>query len=191
MGGFGMEWFPQLQMGWLNGWLPLLFLALTDGLLFWVFPKKVVKRLFERSGWSHRQITLTVIGKLFAVVCVVLVILSPLKVGSSVFYLGLLVIIFSAAGLAWALLDYRYTPMDEPVVRGIYRLSRHPQILMSSFFLLGACLAVGSWTAILLLLITRLFSHPSLVAEEEACLRLYGERYQAYRDRTPRYFIFF
>jgi len=50
-------------------------------------------------------------------------------------------------------------------------------------------LAIGSWVALLVLIMSRLFQHPAVVAEEEACLRHYGDLYLKYMQRTPRYFL--
>jgi protein-S-isoprenylcysteine O-methyltransferase Ste14 len=165
-------------------------LALTDGILFLVFPKEVVTRLFDRSGWKRQQVVLTVLGKLCAVACLVLLFFTPLKIGSVVFVIGAVVVALGLAGLVKALFDFRNTPPGEPVERGLYTISRHPQIVMSSFVLLGGCIAIGSWAALLMLLSARLFSHFGIVAEEEMCLKQYGEAYQAYMERVPRYFLF-
>jgi protein-S-isoprenylcysteine O-methyltransferase Ste14 len=186
-----MEWIPEISIGWLNGWIPLALLALTDGILFLVFPKEVVTRLFDRSGWTQRQVVFTVIGKLCALVCLVMLILSPLKIGSGVFIVGIVVVVIGLSGLAKALFDFRNTPLGEPVSQGLYTLSRHPQIVMSSVVLLGGCIAIGSWLATLMLLLARIFSHFGILAEEEICLQQYGEAYQSYMERVPRYFVFF
>jgi len=186
-----MEWIPDLRIGWLNGWIPLGVLVLTDGILFLVFPKEVVARLFDRSGWNQRQIVFTVIGKLCAFVCLATLIFTPLKIGSAVFVIGIVVVVLGLMGLAKALFDFRNTPPGEPVARGIYNVSRHPQIVMSSLVLLGGCIAIGSWLALLMLLAARLFSHFGILAEEEVCLQQYGDAYRAYMKRVPRYFAFF
>lgn len=186
-----MEWIPDFRIGLLNGWIPLGLLVLTDGILFLIFPKNVVTRLFDRSGWTQRQIVFTVIGKLSALVCLVMLILTPLKIGSAVFVLGAFVVALGLIGLAKALFDFRTTPPGEPVTKGLYNLSRHPQIVMSSVVLMGGCIAIGSWSALLMLMVARLFSHYGILAEEEICLQQYGESYQAYMKRVPRYFVFF
>ncbi|MGC9350321.1 MAG: methyltransferase family protein [Anaerolineae bacterium] len=186
-----MTWMPELGLGWLNGWVALALLGLTDGVLFLVFPKDVVERLFDRSGWTQRQVVLTVLSKLCAVVCLVLLILTPLKVGSPVFFIGMGVVAVGLGGLVKALLDFRRTPPDEPVERGIYRISRHPQIVMSSIVLLGGCIAIGSWSAVLALLAARVLGHFSILAEEEVCLQQYGAAYREYMERVPRYLLFF
>lgn len=186
-----MAWTLDLRLGWLNGWIPLALLALTDGVLFLAFPRDVVTRLFDRSGWSRKQTVFTVAGKLCALVCLGLLIFTPLKVGSPVFVVGAVVVVLGLAGLAKALFDFRNTPPGEPVTRGLYTLSRHPQIVMASVVLLGACIAVGSWPALVMLGAARVLSHFGILAEEEVCLRCYGEAYRAYMQRVPRYFVFF
>jgi protein-S-isoprenylcysteine O-methyltransferase Ste14 len=186
-----MELVPDLRIGWLNGWLALILLCLTEGILFLVFPKKVVARLFDRSGWSQKQIAFTIAGKLCALVCLVLITLTPLKVGSLVFMIGVILITFGLIGLIKALFDYKNTSLDEPVIRGLYRVSRHPQIVMASVVLLGACIAIGSYPALVMLAVARLLSHLGIVAEEEICLKQYGDAYHAYLKRVPRYFVFF
>jgi protein-S-isoprenylcysteine O-methyltransferase Ste14 len=186
-----MELIPDLRIGWLNGWLTLVLLGLIEGILFLVFPKKVVARLFDRSGWSQKQITFTIAGKLCAFVCLVLIFLTPLKVGSPVFMIGTFLIALGLIGLIKALFDYRNTQLDEPVTCGLYRVSRHPQIVMASVVLLGACIAIGSWPALIMLVAARLLSHLGIVAEEEICLKQYGDAYRAYLKRVPRYFVFF
>lgn len=186
-----MERMPALRIGWLNGWIILLLLPLTDGILFAIFPKAVVTRLFDRSGWSQKQIVFTVLGKLCALVCLALIILTPLKIGSHVFVIGLVVAALGVIGLAKALFDFRNTPLNEPVTRGMYRISRHPQIVMSSVVLLGACIAIGSWPALIMLAAARVLSHFGILAEEEVCLKQYGDSYRAYMERVPRYFVLF
>lgn len=182
-----MELLPRMAFGWLNGWLLLALLGLTDGILFLIFPREVVARLFDRSGWSDRQIVLTVIGKLFALACLFLIIFTPLKIGSPVFVTGVIIVVLGLTGLVKALVDFRNATPDGPVTRGIYRVSRHPQILMSSLVILGVCIAVGSWLAVLFLVLARVFGHFSIVAEEEVCLEQYGESYRLLRPDTIQY----
>ncbi len=186
-----MEWMPALRIGWLNGWLALALLCLTDGILFLVFPKDVVARLFDRSGWSQKQVAFTVAGKLCALGCLTLIVLTPLKVGSYVLGVGAVLVAVGLLGMIKALFDFKNTPLGEPVTRGLYKVSRHPQTVMSSLVILGTCIAMGSWLALVLLAAARLLEHLGILAEEEVCLKQYGEAYRAYLERTPRYFVFF
>ena len=186
-----MEWLTEMELGLLDGWLALVLLVLTDGILFLVFPKKVVARLFDRSGWSQKQRAFTIAGKLCALVCLALIVFTPLKVGSLVFMIGAALVVVGLIGLVKALFDFKNPPLDEPVTRGLYRVSRHPQTVMSAVVLLGTCVAIGSWPALILFIAARVLSHWGIVAEEEICLKQYGEAYRAYLKRVPRYFVFF
>ena len=185
-----MEFLPDFRLGWLNGWLLLALLVLTDGVLFLAFRKNTVTRLFDRSGWTRMQIVITVIGKLLALVTVLMIVFTPLKLGSYVFIIGTIFVGLGLIGLVKALLDFNNSPSDQPVTQGIYRVTRHPQILASSFVILGCTIAVGLWLALCLFVVARVFLHANLVAEEEVCLREYGEAYGDYMKQVPRYLFF-
>ena len=104
-----MELFPALQIGWLNGWLFMGILYSIFGVLLLVFPKEVVRQLYERSGWSRRQRGLVLMGKLMALVLFPLIIFTPLKIGTPVFVLGTVVFALGLAGFVVALLNFRKT----------------------------------------------------------------------------------
>jgi protein-S-isoprenylcysteine O-methyltransferase Ste14 len=186
-----MELAPSLEIGWLNGWLPLALLCLVEGVLLKTSPKEVVAKLFDRSTWDQKQRTLTAIGKLFSLACLILIIFTPLRIGSSVFLLGVVLYAVGLVGLVIAILDFKNTPLDQPVSARLYSISRHPQIVMIFVLFLGMCLAIGSWPALFTLMMSRLFQHFGILAEEEACLARYGESYRTYMERVPRYFVFF
>ena len=186
-----MEFFPTLKIGWLNGWLVIVLLGVTEGILFLVFPKEVVRRLWDRSGWNQKQQAFTIAGKLCALACLVLLTLTPLKIGSLVFVVGVILTTLGLLGLIKALFDFKNTPLYEPVTQGLYLLSRHPQIVMSSLVILGGCIAIGSWLAVAFWAVARLLEHFGIVAEEEICLKQYGEAYRTYLNGVPRYFVFF
>ena len=184
-----MEFFPTLEIGWLNGWILLGVMSLAEGLLLVLSPKDIVTKLFDRSGWDKKQKAFLLIGKLFSLACLALIILTPLKLGAHVFIIGTSLYGLGLVGLVAAILDFKKTPPGQLVTRGLYRVSRHPQILALFVIFVGMCLAIGSWVALLLLILSRLFQHPTILAEEEACFRHYGDFYRAYMRRTPRYFL--
>jgi hypothetical protein len=87
-----MELFPVLELGWLNGWILLIVLYGTFGILLLAFPKAVVARLYvyNRLRWSKKQKAYHVIGKLLIIINLILIILTPLRIGSTVFILGVI-----------------------------------------------------------------------------------------------------
>jgi protein-S-isoprenylcysteine O-methyltransferase Ste14 len=159
--------------------------------LLMAFPKDVVARLFDRTGWDKKQRTFTVIGKLVSLACLVLIILTPLKISSNTFIVGMILYVLGLVGLVIAMFNFRKTPLGQPVTRGLYKVSRHPQIIALFVLFSGICFAIGSWLALLLLVMSRLFQHLGILAEEQACLRQYGDSYRAYMKRVPRYFLLF
>ena len=186
-----MQWMSLLKLGWLNGWIPLSLLVLTEGLLLALFPRKVSGRLLDRSSWSTRQKIFTVIGKAFSLVCLVLIVLTPLKTGSPLLIVGAVLYAVGLVGLVKAIFDFRHTPLGQPVTRGLYRISRNPQIVSLFLLFLGMCIAIGSWPALIALLLSKAFQHLGIMAEEEACLEQYGDAYRAYTKDVPRYLLFF
>jgi protein-S-isoprenylcysteine O-methyltransferase Ste14 len=186
-----MELFPTLEIGWLNGWLLLALEFLIQGFLILVFPKDVVSRLFDRSGWSVKQRVYLIVGKVFSLITLVLIILTPLKIQSWFFIPGLALYIVGVVGLVVAMYNFKDTPLNQPVTKGVYKISRHPQIVAQFIFLLGICIAIGSWVTVFMLLMSRILQHFSILAEEEVCLNKYGDPYKNFMERVPRYFLFF
>ncbi|MBN2085737.1 MAG: hypothetical protein JW748_10995 [Anaerolineales bacterium] len=186
-----MELFPELRLGWLNGWIALAMLVLADAILFLAFSKPVVARLWDRSQWSRKQRIFTVIGKLISLGGLILIVFTPLKIGTPVLVIGAVMAVLGLAGVIASVIDFARTPPDQPVTRGLYRISRHPQAVGAGLVLLGASIAIGSWAAVILWALGHLFGHWGILAEEEACLAQYGEPYRQYLQRVPRYFLFF
>jgi protein-S-isoprenylcysteine O-methyltransferase Ste14 len=159
--------------------------------LLWAFPKDVVARLYDKSGRTRRQKIVIYIGSLLAFIYFALIIFTPLKIGSNVFIPGIILFALGLAGFVIALFNFKNAPLDRPVTRGLYRISRHPQQLMFFISFLGICIAIGSWPALFIKIISSLFLHSRILAEEKACLERYGDSYRDYMKRVPRYFLFF
>jgi len=186
-----MELFPTLEIGWLNGWILICLLYLTYGIVLLVFPKDAVVRLYDKSGRNKRQKILIYIGSLFAFVYFVLIIFTPLKIGSNVFIPGIILFVLGLVGFVIALFNFKNAPFDQLVTGGLYRISRHPQQLMFFISFLGICVTIGSWLALLLQMISSVFLHTRILAEEKACLERYGDSYRDYMKRVPRYILLF
>ncbi len=186
-----MELTPEFNLGLLNGWLLLVFFYTVFGILLLSFPKSVVARLYDRSAWSKRQKTLSAIGKLFIFSWFALVILTPLNIGHVVFVLGGAIYLLGLFGFVLSLLNFKDTPLDQPVTKGLYRISRNPQQVSILLSYLGISIAIGSWVAVMLITIGAFMSHIRVIAEERSCLQQYGDSYRQYLEQVPRYFLFF
>jgi len=186
-----MELIPALEIGWLNGWIILCLYVLISQIWMKTFPKDVRTRLLghDRFGSNKKERVFNGIGKLLTLVCLVLIIFTPLKIGTNIFILGIILYVVGFGGFIIALFNFKNTPLDQPVTRGLYRISRHPQEFMLFILFLGICIAISSWLALFILIISKLFRHFGILAEEKYCLERYGDSYRAYMKRIPRYFL--
>jgi protein-S-isoprenylcysteine O-methyltransferase Ste14 len=186
-----MELTPALEIGWLNGWILIGLLYLTYGLVLIILPKDVVARLYDKSGRSKKHKIIIITGSFLAFVYFALIIFTPLKVTSGVFIPGMVLYVLGLAGFIIAIFNFKSVPIDKPSTIGLYKISRHPQQVMFFMTFAGACIAIGSWLALFIQIISSLFLHFRVVAEEKACLERYGDQYRRYMERVPRYFVFF
>lgn len=186
-----MELTSAPQIGLLNGWLLIALLYLSYGALLWSFPRDVVARLYDKSGRAKRQRYIIYTGGLLASIIFILSIFTPLQIGSDVFIPGMVLYGLGLTGFFVALFNFKATPHDRPATRGLYRISRNPQQVTFFITFIGVCVAMGSWLALLIQIISSLFLHTRILAEEKACLEQYGESYRKYMKNVPRYFIFF
>jgi protein-S-isoprenylcysteine O-methyltransferase Ste14 len=186
-----MDLCPKLEFGWLNGWILVGLLYSTYIIVLIVLPKDVVARLYDKSGRSKRQKVIICAGSFFAFVYFGLIIFTPLKIGSAVFIPGIILYILGLTGFVVALFNFKSAPLDQPITSGLYRLSRHPQQLMFFVTFIGICVAIGSWLALFTHMVSSLFLHSRILAEEKACLERFGDSYRSYMKHVPRYFLFF
>ena len=70
---------------------------------------------------------------------------------------------------------------------GVYRYSRNPQLVGSFVFIIGYVMLWPSWPGILWATLWVPISWLMVGGEEEHLSREFGEEYQEYCDRTPRY----
>ncbi|MHA2603061.1 MAG: methyltransferase family protein [Candidatus Thorarchaeota archaeon SMTZ1-83] len=186
-----IELFPTLEIGWLNGWNLLVVLYLAYGLLLLIFPREAVHRLYKysRSSWNRRHRAFYAVERVLLAVYLIIVIFSPLKIGSYVFPIGLVLFSFGLTGFIIALFNFKNTPLDQPVTRGLYRASRHPQIVMLFIAGCGIGIALGSLLVIFLQIIASFFGRSRILMEEKACLEQYGNSYRLYMEHVPRYVL--
>jgi len=186
-----MELTPALEVGLLNGWILICLLFLIYGILLLVFPKDVVARLYDKSGQNKRKNFIVYLRGLLTFIYFVMISFTPLKIGFNVFIPGVILFALGLAGFVVALFNFKNAPLDQLVTRGLYRISRHPQRLMFFISFLGINIAIGSWLALFIQIISSLFLHSRILAEEKACLERYGDSYRDYMKRVPRYLLFF
>jgi protein-S-isoprenylcysteine O-methyltransferase Ste14 len=86
-----------------------------------------------------------------------------------------------------AIFNIATTPPGEPFSKELYRYSRHPMTFFAFFTYIGIGLTTASWLFLLLSAVTIILQIFTTMAEERGCLEQYGDSYQEYLNRTPRW----
>ena len=186
-----MQWI-HFQIGLWNGWwFSLVWLVVVYGVTA-LYPKDVARRQFGMPEFNRTERLIAYIQFVLCFGIIVYAVFVPLKLGTAWFWTGLVIFGLGMVGYTLALASFASTPLNEPVVKGLYRISRHPIYMTSSFLAwIGVGLATASWIIILTTTVGTLLMHNSVLAEERLCLAKYGEAYRKYMQKVPRYFLFF
>ena len=186
-----MDFIPNLNVGWLNGWLPLVIYVSIQFIVTFTCPKEVKRRLIDRKGWTKTQIVMTTIGKSFTLVNIILLFFSPLIFGSVEFYIGIILYLIGIIALSIAIINFKNAPLGKPITNGFYKISRNPQLFSIYIIFLGHILMIGLWISLMILFVSIIGSHFSILGEEKRLKEQYGNSYLEYKGKVPRYFIFF
>ncbi len=186
-----MDLVPELSVGLLNGWW---FSAAYMGInmvMMAIIPKEAAKRLMTHTSKNLFEKTFLIIQMILFFGNIIFAIFVPLKLGTGWFWCGLSVFIVGMAGYVVSIMNYADTPMDQPVVRGLYRISRNPIHVSSFIALLGIGIATLSWIILLVAVAVQILMHKTTLEEERFCLEKYGDSYREYMGSVPRYLMFF
>jgi protein-S-isoprenylcysteine O-methyltransferase Ste14 len=186
-----MKLIPELKLGFLNGWIYFFFYLIVFGIVLRTCSEEVRDRLYDRSLWTKKTKIITAIGKVFSLINIILIFFGVLQIGSLEFLLGNIFYFIGLIGLVISIINYRDTPLDEPITKGLYKISRNPQMVSIYILFFGMILLIGSWISILFLSISIVCSHFSILGEEKSLEQQYGEAYLEFKREIPRYFLFF
>jgi len=77
--------------------------------------------------------------------------------------------------------------VDELIQRGPYQLTRNPQLVGGSLLVVGTVVLWPSWYALGWAVMYGVVGHLMVMTEEEHLREVYGEEYEQYSERVPRY----
>ena len=188
-----MSLVPAFELGVWNAWIFIGPALLVTFLSILLMTKKGAPggpvRAVQRACKSKMTLFVGTLSKFIYFPAVLYSIFLPLQLGSIWFYVGLPITLLGFVGTILVLVDWARTPAGQPITRGMYRYSRHPQYVTEVLLFLGVSIASASWVFLLLTIILGVgVTRPYLVKVEEAqCLGHYGAAYQEYMNRTPRW----
>ena len=185
-----MSWNLIFKMGVGNAWILMLYL-LVHPLIMLVVDKAVGRgEIWKKMGKVPYEKAHKLIFLASMVVMIIMLLYSvflPLRTGTVWFYVSLAVYIAGLLMFLTAIVNIAVTPHGQPFSRGLYRYSRHPMLVSGSITYLAVGVASGSWIFLLLSVLLIILQTSLAVAEERGCLERYGDAYQEYINRTPRW----
>jgi len=179
----------HFQIGLLNAWIGPVVSWLTVLFLLLINPK-AIGRLMDMSWYSKSD---KIASYTTLIIMIILMALSagiPLHVDSLWFYPGISLFIFGIIFNLIALYNYGTTPANKAIVTGMYKISRNPLYLSWTIVLIGMTIASQSWLFFILSITYHIPNHYLILAEERYCIETYGQTYEDYKAKVPRYFLF-
>jgi protein-S-isoprenylcysteine O-methyltransferase Ste14 len=186
-----MSLIPEFELGLWNAWIITVL-----GLILYMIPsyinKEVANKRMGEYKWSELsktdKIVMTVTHIIIMPFTIIYSFFLPLKPGTVWFYVGLPISILGIIMGFMAGVSFATAPLDEPMTRGVYRISRNPMYFSGFLEYLGIGLSGLSWVFVLCAVVLIIAFHIGVVRSEEPSLvEKYGDAYREYTNRTPRW----
>ena len=182
-----MSLVPAFELGIWNAWIFMLCELLTFPFFFRVAKGRAAEDRGQITTMSKAERITLCSSKIIYIPAFIYSIFLPLKLGTVWFYVGLPITLIGFITGIIVLVNWASSPLGEPVVRGLYRYSRHPMYVTTFVFLLGISIATASWVFLLFTILLTAACVYFATAEEGGCLKQYGNTYREYMNKTPRW----
>ena len=187
-----MQLLPEHSLGFQNAWwLALAYGILSIGIMIFL-PKERRKRIltFPTFNTKFEKIFSGLALFVFGRGLIVYSLFIPLTLFTPYFFIGIPVDLAGMVASVYSMWIFSKADLSKPVIKGIYKITRHPMQVMGVIMWIGIGIAAGNWILIACALLLGIVSYPSLKAQERFCIDKYGEEYIEYMNKTPRYLFF-
>jgi protein-S-isoprenylcysteine O-methyltransferase Ste14 len=183
-----MELIPVFKIGILNAWIFTASFLLVP-ILGWIINKEAYRKLGNPPDMklSKREKVVVHITNIIGYAAFLYSIFLPFKLGTVWFYIGLFIFLISMIMLISVIISFITTPIDKPVIQGIYNYSRHPGYLSNFLVFLAIGVATASWIILLVAIIFFILGNIIASSEESYCKEKYGDSYGDYLNKVPRW----
>jgi protein-S-isoprenylcysteine O-methyltransferase Ste14 len=185
---------PAFEIGVWNAWIlqVLFFLTLiVPNCLMSEEGKKRTKRATQSVPFGRTQKILAYSTHVLIMpFTIIYSIFLPLKTGTVCLHVGLIIFVLALAMSVIISVNFATTPLDEPVTKGVFRISRNPIYLSGFLLYTGIGIATASWVILLCAVLWIVLFHIVLPSEEYFLLEKYGDSYRKYMNKTPRWIGF-
>jgi len=111
----------------------------------------------------------------------------PLKLGTAWFYVGIPLCFLGIVMGLMAGVSFATAPLDKPMTKGVYSVSRHPIYFGGFLEYVGIGIASASWIFLLCAAVWVITWRIGVANEERFLVEKYGNAYREYMNRTPRW----
>jgi protein-S-isoprenylcysteine O-methyltransferase Ste14 len=185
-----MSFEPAFELGLWNAWILMLYYPFHPLIMILIDKAVGTGEMTKKMGdvpYEKGERRIFVISIIVILVLFVYSFFLPLKLGTVWFYTGLIIYLVGLIMFLTAIVNISTTKLGQPFTKGIYRISRHPLMFSSSITFVGISIATASWVFFLLSVVITTLQISQAIAEERGCLETYGEEYQEYLNKTPRW----
>ena len=182
--------FGDFNIGWgYAWWFPAVYAFITI-LIMVIYGKDFIKKFFRFPGGKFKRKIPTILSStVFSRGIMAYAIFLPFQTVTVWFWIGVSVFGICIILSVIAMVNFASTLPDQPVIKGMYRLSRHPVQVLAVIMSLAIGVATLLWIIIAASLLLAVISYPTFLAQERSCRETYGKAYQDYLNRTPRWGI--
>ena len=183
-----MSLIPVFKIGLLNAWIFAIIFIVPSFVIPFI-SKELYKKLSNPPDMrlSASEKAIGYIATVITYIAFLYAIFLPLKIGTAWFYVGLFIFLLSIAVMIIAGINFTTTPVNRPVIKGVYRYSRHPFYLSHILAFIGIGIATASWIMLLVAIIFFILGNIIASSEERYCKEKYGDTYREYLNKVPRW----
>ena len=187
-----MSLVPEFELGLWNAWIFTLYVIFSNVLPYVLSGKLIDSEVWKKATGADMQLNKTEkkVSNIISFLFYGLIAYSfflPLKLDTIWLSAGFLIYLLGAIIETTAMLNFFTTPVDKPVTKGVYRISRNPVYLGMVLIFIGISVICASWVFLLVTVALVILIHISVVSEERWCLEKYGDDYREYMNRIPRW----
>jgi protein-S-isoprenylcysteine O-methyltransferase Ste14 len=185
-----MSWLPAFEIGLWNAWILMLYFPLHPLVMIVVDKAVGTGEMLKKMGdvpYEKGEKRVFVISMVVILLLLVYSVFLPLKLGTVWFYAGLTTYLVGLVMFLTAIVNIATIPLGQPFTKGMYRYSRHPMMFSEAITFVGVSVASASWIFLLLSVVIIVLQTSQAIAEERGCLETYGDEYQEYLNKTPRW----
>jgi len=181
-----LSFMPAFELGLWNAWI----LVIPMLIIFFFDVRATAARESGKSGdFQLTRKEKIIMNAVFLpmIVSFVYAVFLPLQLGTAWLYSGLLTFLFGIVFTIVALLNFATNPKDKVITKGLYRFSRNPMYIGMLLMQIGLGIACSSWLYLLLTVVLAIMLNAVAPSEERYCFYRYGDDYQEYMNKTPRW----